>query len=168
MSDFLLRNADDLDLAAITAIYAHYVIHTTSSFEEVPPDVPEIARRRAQICARGLPYLVAEQDGAVLGYAYADLYRPRSAYRFTLENSIYVAPGAMRRGVGRALLGALLEACAALGYEQMVAVLGGADNVASLKLHENFGFAEVGHLRGVGFKFGAWVDSVLLQRRLQP
>ncbi len=126
-SSVSLRPSADGDLAAITAIYRHHVLHGVASFEEVPPDLDEMVRRRGEILARGLPYLVAEQSGRVLGYCYASPYRTRSAYRFTLEDSIYVDAGEVGRGIGRALLRELLERCAAQGYRQMVAVIGGKD-----------------------------------------
>jgi L-amino acid N-acyltransferase YncA len=162
-----VRASAEADLPAVAAIYAHHVRHGLGSFEEEPPDVAELRRRRAEVLRRGLPYLVAEDgDGTVLGYAYAAPYRARSAYRFSLEDSIYVAPAVERRGVGRALLGALLERCAALGYRQMIAVIGDSGNFGSIGLHERMGFRRVGLLPAVGFKHGRWVDSVLMQREL--
>jgi L-amino acid N-acyltransferase YncA len=161
-----LRPSGDGDLAAITAIYRHHVLHGVASFEEVPPDLDEMVRRRGEILARGLPYLVAEQSGRVLGYCYASPYRTRSAYRFTLEDSIYVDAGEVGRGIGRALLRELLERCAAQGYRQMVAVIGGKDQWPSIRLHAALGFNRAGHLPAVGFKFGGWVDIVLMQRAL--
>ncbi len=155
------------DVAAIAAIYAHHVLHGLASFEEVPPDAAEIARRRAGVLARGLPHLVAEAtDGAVLGYAYASPYRPRASYRFTVEDSVYVAPDAVGKGVGAALLPALIEATAAVGARQMVAVIGDSANAPSIRLHARFGFRMVGTLDAVGFKFGRWVDGVIMQRAL--
>jgi phosphinothricin acetyltransferase len=166
----LVRDSAAEDMRAIHAIYAHHVLHGFASFEEVPPDLPELERRRAEILARGLPYLVATlpDSGAVAGYAYAGPFRTRSAYRFTLENSVYVAKDMHRRGVGRALLAALLPRCAELGYRQMVAVIGDSANHASIGLHAAAGFVEVGRLRAVGFKLGRWVDSVLMERALGP
>jgi L-amino acid N-acyltransferase YncA len=161
-----LRPSGDGDLAAITAIYRHHVLHGVASFEEVPPDLDEMVRRRGEILARGLPYLVAEQSGRVLGYCYASPYRTRSAYRFTLEDSIYVDAGEVGRGIGRALLRELLERCAAQGYRQMVAVIGGGDQWPSIRLHAALGFARIGQLPTVGFKLGSWVDIVLMQRAL--
>lgn len=166
-AEFVVRDSREADLAAITAIYAHHVRRGLGSFEEVPPTLAEMARRRAEILARRLPYVVADaKDGAVLGYAYASLFRARSAYRFTLEDSIYVAPGQERRGIGRTLLGTLVERCAAAGYRQMVAVIGDSGNAASLGLHEQAGFRRAGLLPAVGFKHGRWIDSVLMQRPL--
>ena len=162
----LVRCSRDDDLPAIAAIYAHHVRHGLASFEEEPPSVDELGRRREDILVAGFPYLVAETDAGVAGYAYASLYRTRSAYRFTLEDSVYVAHDATGRGIGRALLGALLPACEATGARQMIAVIGDSANHASIGLHAAFGFTHVGVLRSVGFKFGRWVDSVLMQRAL--
>lgn len=162
----MLRPSEERDAAAITAIYAHHVLHGVASFEEVPPDCAEIARRRDAIIERGLPYMVAEREERVVGYCYASPYRTRSAYRFTLEDSIYVDAAVIGRGIGRALLSELIERCAALGYRQMVAVIGGSEQWPSIRLHEALGFARVGVLPAVGFKFGGWVDTVLMQRSL--
>lgn len=162
----LVRPSRDGDLAAIHAIYAHHVLTGFGSFEEVPPDLAELTRRRGEILARNLPYLVAEHGGRVAGYCYAGPYRPRSAYRHSLEDSIYVAPEAGRRGIGRSLLGALIDRCAALGYRQMVAVIGNSGNTGSIRLHEALGFARAGTLKAIGFKHGMWVNSVLMQRAL--
>jgi L-amino acid N-acyltransferase YncA len=156
------------DLAALCAIYAHHVRHGLATFEEAPPDVAELGRRRAELLARGLPHLVAELDGVVVGYAYAGPYRPRPAYRHTVEDSVYIAPGHLGRGAGRALLAQLIAACAAAGYRQMVAVIGDSANAPSIGLHAALGFRQVGVLRSVGFKLGRWVDTVLMQRPLGP
>lgn len=162
----LLRPATEADLPAITAIYGHHVRQGCASFETMPPDLAEMRRRFEALQAQGMPYLVAEQDGTVLGYAYAGPYRPRAAYRYTVENSVYVREDAAGRGLGRALLGALLEACAARGARQMIAVVGDSGNLASIRLHEAMGFTLIGTLRGVGRKHGRWLDTVLLQRAL--
>lgn len=164
----IIRPSRDEDVPRIAAIYAHHVLNGLASFEEVPPEPVEIGRRRGEILGRGLPYLVAEADGKVLGYCYAGPFRPRVAYRYTLEDSIYIDPGAVGRGIGRLLLTEVLARCEALGYRQMVAVIGGRETVASIRLHAALGFTEVGVLAGVGFKFGRWVDSVLMQRPLGP
>jgi L-amino acid N-acyltransferase YncA len=164
----VLRASQDIDVSAVAAIYAHYVRHSTASFETEPPNDAEIANRRARILQFGLPWLVAEVDGAIAGYAYAGPYRPRAAYRFTVENSIYVDPACAGRGIGSALMARLLEDCEAWGARQMIAVIGGSDNYASIKLHQKFGFRHTGTLPAAGFKFGRWVDSVLMQRALGP
>ena len=165
-SDLSIRPSRDGDLAAITAIYGHHVLHGLASFEEIPPEAEELMRRRQEILAERLPYLVAERSGRVLGYCYASRYRTRSAYRFTLEDSIYIDAAEVGRGIGRALLGALIERCTELGYRQMVAVIGGSDQWPSIRLHEALGFTRTGLLTAVGFKFGGWVDTVLMQRPL--
>ena len=162
----IIRPSRDEDVAAISAIYAHHVRHGLASFEEVPPPPEEIGRRRGAILAHGLPYLVAERAGRVIGYCYAGPFRPRSGYRFTLEDSIYVDAAEVGRGIGRALLEPVLARCTALGYRQMVAVIGGRETVASIRLHETLGFVQTGVLPAVGFKFGRWVDIVMMQRAL--
>ncbi|MEQ9332356.1 N-acetyltransferase family protein [Thalassobaculum sp.] len=161
-----VRDSRDGDVAAIHGIYAFHVLHGLASFEEQPPAVDEMARRRAAVIAAGYPHLVAELDGAVVGYSYASAYRPRPAYRFTIENSVYVQDGLRGRGVGRALLGALIDRCEAGPWRQMIAVIGDTGNEPSIGLHAAFGFRRVGTLQAVGFKFGRWVDSVLMQRAL--
>jgi L-amino acid N-acyltransferase YncA len=164
--DVIIRPSQDDDVPAITAIYRHHVLYGVASFEEIPPETDEIARRRRQVLGDGLPYLVAERSGRALGYCYAAPYRSRSAYRFTLEDSIYIDQAEVGRGLGRALLAKLLDRCAELGYRQMVAVVGGSDTWPSLRLHAALGFARIGVLPAVGFKFGSWVDIVLMQRAL--
>ncbi|MGB8435022.1 MAG: N-acetyltransferase family protein [Burkholderiales bacterium] len=161
-----IRASAPTDVGAIAAIYAHHVRNGLASFEIVPPDDAEIARRRDSTLARGLPYLVAELDRRIAGYAYAAPYRERPAYRYTLEDSVYIDPAAARQGIGRALLDALVVSCAALGYRQLIAVIGDSANAASIGLHEACGFARTGLLPSVGFKVGRWVDSVLMQRAL--
>ena len=165
-SIFTVRASEERDLAAIAAIYAHHVLHGLASFEVEPPDTAEMARRRANVLSLGLPYLVAESAAGVAGYAYASSYRARPAYRYTLENSIYIDPGVARLGASRVLLEALVEACARAGYRQLIAVIGDSANTASIRLHAACGFSHAGLLPGVGFKFGRWVDSVLMQREL--
>ena len=162
------RDATEADVAAVQAIYAHHVLNGTATFEEVAPDVTEMLRRRGEIVARRLPYLVAGVGETVQGFAYAAPYRPRSAYRFTVEDSIYVDPEATGRGLGRLLLGALVERATALGYRQMVAVIGDSGNTASIRLHAGLGFVHAGTLTATGFKFGRWVDTVTMQRSLGP
>ena len=161
-----IRDARETDVTQVTEIYAHHVRHGLASFEEVPPDAAEILERMRSVRSGGLPYLVMEEDGRILGYAYATLYRTRSAYRHTLEDSVYVRDGLGRRGVGRQLLQALIERCEQGPWKQMVAVIGDSGNTASINLHRRLGFRMVGTLDAVGFKFGRWVDSVLMQRAL--
>jgi len=161
-----IRLATPADLAAITRIYAHAVCHGTASFEITPPDELEMARRYERLRADAYPYLVAEHDGSVVGYAYAGPYRNRPAYRWSVEDSIYLAPQAFRRGIGRALLAALIRETESAGFRQMIAVIGDSDNAASIELHRAAGFRLVGTFDHVGFKFGRWLDSVLMQRPL--
>jgi len=167
-SDPVLRPAGPADVAAIQAIYAHHVLYGSASFEEIPPDEAEIERRRTAVLAQDLPYLVAEREGRIVGYAYLTPYRPRSAYRFTVENSIYVAADEAGRGVGGMLLAELILGAIALGMRQMVAVIGDSANRASIALHERQGFVHAGVFRSVAFKHGRWLDSVLMQRALGP
>lgn len=162
----VVRDAAGADLPAIQGIYAHHVTHGTASFEEVPPDLEEMTKRYMAITSHGLPFVVAETNGRVAGYAYAAPYRQRSAYRYTVEDSVYVAPEFMRGGVGRAALSEVIDRASALGYRQMVAVIGDAANHPSIRLHETAGFVHVGKLRSIGFKFGRWIDSILMQRPL--
>jgi L-amino acid N-acyltransferase YncA len=164
----VIRPSRDGDLAAITGIYGYHVLHGVASFEEVPPELDEMARRRLHIVSQGLPYLVAERSGRLLGYCYASAYRPRSGYRFTLEDSIYIDAAEVGRGIGRALLSTVIEQSSELGYRQMVAVIGGSDQWPSIRLHEALGFTRTGLLPAVGYKFGTWVDTVLMQRALGP
>jgi phosphinothricin acetyltransferase len=163
----LVRDSSDADLPAIAAIYGHWVLHGLASFELDPPDLAEMSRRRAAVLRGGYPYLVAQDvGGTVLGYAYASPYRTRPAYRFAAENSVYVASDAGRRGVGRALLPALLDRLEAGGWRQVVAVIGDSGNAASIGLHQACGFRLAGMLPAVGWKHGRWVDSVLMTRPL--
>src|ERR1700722_1403617 len=164
--ELLIRPSRDDDVAAIAAIYRHHVLHGIASFEEEPPSVAEMARRRAELVTRGLPDCVAERRGRVVGYCYAGPYRARRGYRFSLEDSIYIDPAEIGRGIGRALLAQIIERSAELGYRQMVAVIGGSETLSSIRLHATLGFTHVGVLRGIGFKFGRWIDSVLMQRAL--
>ena len=163
-----IRDATPADLPAIHAIYAHHVLHGLASFEEVPPPVDEIRARYEAVVGSGKPYLVAEAEGNVLGYGYASAYRARSAYRYTLENSIYVAEAARGRGVGSALLEALVTRCRRGPWRQMLAIIGDSGNAASIGVHRKAGFREVGVLERVGFKHGRWVDSVVMQLELSP
>jgi phosphinothricin acetyltransferase len=168
MSSVTVRDAAEADLPTLQAIYAHHVLHGLASFEEEPPPVEEMRSRWRKVLALGLPYLVAELDGAVVGYAYAGSYRPRAAYRFTVENSVYVRDGLAGRGVGRALLDALIARCEAGPWRQMLAVIGNLGNEASIALHRRCGFRMIGILESVGHKHGRWVDTVLMQRALAP
>ena len=161
-----LRPAQPDDLPAIHSIYAHHVLNGLASFEEEPPSVQEMERRYRDVTGRGLPYLVAEEDALVVGYTYAAPYRTRSAYRYAVENSVYVRNGIARRGLGRALLAELIARCERLGLRQIVAVIGDSGNAASIGLHAALGFRMVGVLENVGFKHGRWVDSVLMQRSM--
>ena len=154
------------DIPAIQAIYAHHVLHGLGSFEEQAPSVGEMRRRHDDITSGGFPYVVAEIGGTVAGYGYCTLYRTRSAYRHALEDSVYVRQDSVGRGVGRAILAELIRRCEALGYRQIVAVIGDSANAASIGLHASQGFLKVGTLRSVGFKLGRWVDSVFMQRPL--
>ncbi|MSO53795.1 MAG: N-acetyltransferase family protein [Rhodospirillales bacterium] len=163
-----IRDAVDRDFRAIQRIYSDAVKTGLGSFEEVPPDTAEMARRRTAVIERGLPYLVAEIDGRVRGFAYAAPYRPRSAYRFTLEDSVYVADAVRGRGIGAALLGAVIARVEALGYRQMIAVIGDTGNAASIGLHARLGFERVGTIRSSGYKHGRWVNSVIMQRQMGP
>ena len=162
----IIRDAAHADLAAIQQIYAHHVLHGTGSFEEEPPSLDAMIARFDLVTARNLPWIVAEIDGEIAGYSYANLYRERSAYRFTLENAVYIAPGRVRGGVGRTLLGEVLARCAAAGYRQMIAVIGDSENHGSIGLHRAMGFRRIGTLQAVGFKFGRWLDSVIMQKEL--
>jgi phosphinothricin acetyltransferase len=162
----LIRLATPDDIPAIQPIYAHAVLHGTASWEWTPPDEAELARRMAAIRDAGFPYLVAEAEGRVLGYAYAGAYRPRAAYRWTCEDSIYIAPNAQGRGVGRLLLAALIEQCTGVGLRQMVAVIGDQNSQPSIRLHAALGFTHSGLIRSAGFKQGRWLDQVLMQRPL--
>jgi phosphinothricin acetyltransferase len=165
-AEIVVGDAGIADAAAIAAIYAHHVLHGLASFEEVPPDAGEIARRLAERGAQGLPTLLARLGGRPVGFAHAGRYRTRPAYRFTVEDSVYVAAGAEGKGIGRALLAELIARCAALGCRQMVAIIGDSANRASIGLHERLGFRRAGLLADVGFKHGRWVDSVIMQRPL--
>lgn len=166
MSQLVVRNSTDADVSAVHRIYAYHVLHGLGSFEEEPPPAVELRRRRDDVIGHGLPYLVADIDGAVVGYSYATLYRARSAYRYTVEDSVYVDESTMGNGVGRALLSAVIARCEAGRWRQMIAVIGDSGNVASIRLHESLGFRLVGTLRAVGFKMGRWADTVLMQREL--
>jgi L-amino acid N-acyltransferase YncA len=163
-----IRAATAADIPAITAIYDHAVRHGTASFELESPDAAEMTRRRQALVEAGYPYVVAEADGVVAGYAYAGPYRPRPAYRWSVEDSVYVAPAMQRRGIGAALLDRLIAEAEQRGYRQMIAVIGDSAQTPSIKLHRAAGFRPIGTIEHVGFKFGRWLDTVLMQRALGP
>jgi phosphinothricin acetyltransferase len=162
----IVRASTEADLPAVAAIYGHHALHGFGTFEEVPPSMEEMGQRRAGILAKGLPYLVAEDAGQVLGFAYANVFRARAAYRYTVEDSVYVAPDSVGRGVGRAVLGGVLEACEALGIRQVLAVIGDSGNAASIGLHAALGFQPSGVGKSFGYKHGRWVDIVFMQKSL--
>jgi phosphinothricin acetyltransferase len=162
----VIRPSADTDIPSITAIYAHAVTHGTASFELTPPSEAEMMSRRAAILEGGYPHLVAESSSEILGYAYAGAYRTRPAYRSTVEDSIYVSPAAQGQGVGRALLSALIEECEKRDFRLMVAVIGDEDSHGSIGLHRGLGFEPVGVLKGIGYKHGRWLSTVLMQRSL--
>jgi phosphinothricin acetyltransferase len=162
----IIRTATADDAAALAAIYGHHVLHGLGTFEEVPPSADEMARRLAAVLDRGLPYLVADIDGAVVGLAYAAPFRTRAAYRYTVEDSVYIAPDRLGQGVGKALLSAVIANSEALGLRQMVALIGDSGNGGSIGLHRSCGFEPTGVFGGLGYKAGRWVDVVVMQRRL--
>ena len=168
MPSVTIRPATPADIPAITRIYEHAVRHGTASFELEAPDEAEMLRRMRALVDDGFPYIAAEVDGLLAGYAYAGPYRPRRAYRFSVEDSIYIDPGAQRRGVGRALLEHLIDACERRGFRQMVAVIGDSAQTPSIELHRTLGFRMIGNVENVGYKFERWLDTVLMQRALGP
>ncbi|TCI00360.1 N-acetyltransferase family protein [Roseococcus sp. SYP-B2431] len=163
-----IRDSVESDVPALTTIYAHWVTHGRASFELSAPGEEEMARRRIAVREGGYPHLVAEHEGEILGYSYAAAYRPRPAYRFTVENSVYIRPGGVRRGAGKALLEALIERCTALDFRLMVAVIGDSANAPSIALHAAAGFRHVGVIPGTGWKHEQWLDTVLMVRELGP
>ena len=166
MSEIVVRDSVSSDVCAIARLYGHYVKNGTATFEITPPDEAEIERRRQTVLAEGLPHIVAESYGAIAGYAYAALYRPRPAYRFTVEDSIYIHPTHLRKGIGRLLLAELIARCESGPWRQMVAIIGDSGNTGSIGLHESLGFRHAGVFRSVGWKFNRWLDTVLMQRAL--
>lgn len=162
----LIRPSQDADLPALTAIYAHHVLHGTGTFETTPPSEADMAQRRADVAARGLPWLVLEDDGQVMGFAYCQWFKPRPAYRFSAEDSIYLHPDAAGRGLGRQLLEALAGEAQARGVRKLIAVIGDSANAASLGVHRSVGFTEAGVIHACGWKFGRWLDIVLMEKTL--
>jgi len=162
----IVRGATSADVPALQAIYAHHVLSGTGTFEETPPTAEDIAERLGKVVDLGLPYLVAEDGGQILGFAYAGPFRLRSAYRYTVEDSVYVAPHHQGKGVGKALLHAVIAACEALGLRHMIAVIGDSQNAGSVGVHRACGFTDVGAAEGVGFKHGGFLDIVIMQRVL--
>jgi len=162
----IIRASTPNDVPSITDIYGHHVLKGTGSFEETPPSVEEIASRRESIVRHGMPWLVAELDGIVVGYAYAGPFRARAAYRFTLEDSVYISPDHQGHGIGRLLLERLIEECRSAGYKQILALIGDSQNVASIRVHERCGFQHTGVFKDVGVKFDRYLDVVLMQREL--
>ncbi len=165
-AEIIIRDCEATDMDAVTRIYAHHVEQSLASFEETAPDEKEMTRRRDVILQKNHPFMVAEINGRVLGFAYASTFRSRSAYDRTVENSVYVEPSATGQGVGSKLIEQLINTCTELGFRQMIAIIGDTENHASIRLHERFGFKQVGLLNATGFKFGRWVDTVIMQRRL--
>jgi L-amino acid N-acyltransferase YncA len=168
MTPLLIRPSSADDLPALTAIYGWHVRHGTGTFEVDPPSLDDMARRRDDVVAKGLPYLVLEEEGSVAGYAYASQFRPRPAYRFCLEDSVYLAPEKAGRGFGRLLLTELLARCEAAGARQMLAVIGDSQNGGSIGVHRALGFDHTGTIRAAGWKFDRWLDVVVMQRHLGP
>ena len=166
MSLLEIRPAAEADLPAITGIYEHAVLHGTATFELIPPDLAEMTRRHRALSDNGFPYFAAALDGRVVGFAYAGPYRPRPAYRFTVENSVYLDPAMHRRGIGAQLLHRLIADCEARGHRQMIAVIGDSANAGSIGVHTRMGFQMIGTHPNVGFKFGRWLDTVMMQRAL--
>ena len=162
----LIRSSRDQDLPAITSIYAHHVLQSTGTFETEVPSVADMTSRRAEVLFRGLPYLVAEHDGAIAGFAYGNWFKPRLAYRYSVEDSIYLAPNLHRMGLGRAFLAELLARCEAVGIRKMMAVIGDSANAGSVGVHLALGFEQVGKIEACGWKFGAWRDIVIMQKTL--
>jgi phosphinothricin acetyltransferase len=166
MSSLEIRPATEADLPAVTDIYAQAVLHGTATFELIPPDLAEMTRRFKALMDGGFPYFVAVLEGRVVGYAYVGPYRPRPAYRFTVENSVYLQPAIHRRGIGLQLLQRLIAESEARGYRQMIAVIGDSANAGSIAVHTRCGFNMIGTHPNVGFKFGRWLDTVTMQRAL--
>ena len=161
-----IRPSNDQDIPAIAAIYAHHVLNGTGTFETTPPTEQDMAARRADVLSKDLPYLVAEQDGRILGFAYCNWFKPRPAYRYSAEDSIYMADGERGRGAGKQLLTALAQEAEAAGVRKLIAVIGDSANLGSVRVHEAIGFTHVGVLKSCGWKFGKWLDVVLMEKPL--
>jgi L-amino acid N-acyltransferase YncA len=166
LNELIVRDGLEEDIPAITAIYRHAVLNGTGTFEIEPPGEAEMKIRRRVMLASNYPYLVAESQGKVMGYACATSYRPREAYAKTVENSVYVRDGFQGRGIGRKLLAMLIDQASDRGFRQMIAVIGDSENIGSIRLHEKLGFARAGHLRAVGRKYDRWLDTILMQLEL--
>ena len=164
----IIRRAEISDMPAVTAIYAHHVVHGTATFEIEQPTLEEMSRRRGEVIALGFPYLVAEESGDIRGYAYVRPFHARAAFGNTVENAVYIRPDCVRRGLGKLLMRELIQICQSIGLRQMIAVIGGSDNVASIGLHESLGFRVTGQLKSVGYKHHQWLDTVYLQLPLGP
>ena len=164
----MIRPSRDEDIAAITAIYAHHVLNGTGTFEIDPPSVADMTSRRADVLAKGLPFIVAEEAGQVIGYAYCTWFKPRPAYRFSAEDSIYLAPGVHGKGIGRALLAELAAQAERVGIRKLIAVIGDSSNAGSIGVHRSLGFEHVGILKSCGWKFDQWLDVVLMEKALGP
>ncbi|WP_395060084.1 GNAT family N-acetyltransferase [Polaromonas sp.] len=162
----LIRPSREDDLPAIAAIYAHHVLHGTGTFETEPPSIADMGTRRADVLSKGLPYLVAEEAGAVIGFAYGNWFKPRPAYRYSVEDSIYLAPDGGGKGIGRALLSELLARCESAGIRKIMAIIGDSANAGSVGLHRALGFTQVGIVASCGWKFGAWRDIVIMEKTL--
>jgi len=162
----LIRSSRDEDVPAIAAIYAHHVLHGTGTFETEPPSASDMAARRADVLAKGLPYLVAEQEGQIVGFAYGNWFKPRPAYRYSVEDSVYLAPRLERQGLGRALLAELLARCETAGIRKVMAIIGDSANAGSVGVHRAVGFTQVGIVEACGWKLGAWRDIVIMQKTL--
>lgn len=162
----IIRPRSDADMPTITQIYGHHVLNGASSWELSPPDVAEMTNRAHAMEANNFPYFVAEVDGEIAGYSYAGAYRPRPAYRYTVENSVYINDQLRRGGIGTALLQKLIDECTALGFRQMIGIVGDSQNLQSIRFHEKMGFSHMGTVKNIGFKFDRWMDQVILQRPL--
>lgn len=162
----LIRSSLDEDISAITAIYSHHVLHGTGTFETEPPSTVDMSNRRADVLTKGLPYLVAEQDGEVVGFAYGNWFKPRPAYRYSVEDSVYLAPNLYRKGLGRALLAELLARLEAGGIRKVMAIIGDSANAGSVGVHRALGFSQAGVIESCGWKLGAWRDIVIMQKTL--